>query len=142
MQSKTAFNTICIFTQSTRQSEAAIFPPHRSADQPAPQKLMHEAFIKVLFIAIDVFNGENTKSFYDFSNSIFYNCRNVILDFQSHSLAALPGARGGCHTWECVFWSENRARSERAKTRAQLPSQPKTATTKTYSTSNIYMPYH
>jgi hypothetical protein len=56
-----------------------------SPTPPVPQKLMHEAFIKLLFIAIDVFNGENTKSFYDFSNSIFYNCRYVILDFQSHS---------------------------------------------------------
>lgn len=48
----TAFNTICIFTQSTRQSETAI----------SLARLPHEAFIKLLFIAIDVFNGENTKS--------------------------------------------------------------------------------
>lgn len=48
-----------------------------------PPTLQHEMLIKLLFIAIDAFNGENTKSFYDFCNSIFYNSRYVILEFYS-----------------------------------------------------------
>lgn len=68
-----------------------------------PPLFQNEMFIKLLFIAIDAFNGENTKSFYDFCNSIFYNSRIGMLFYNNIPLLALLV----CHSREMF--------SERAK---------------------------
>lgn len=90
---------------------------------------MHEAFIKLLFIAIDVFNGENTKSFYDFSNSIFYNCRYVILDFQSHSRR--PRSRGEMSYMGMCF-------SEREPTQTEKRGKKATSVEEKYTAHQIF----
>lgn len=87
---KSAFNTICIFTQPTRQSETDFFPPSLELFSLA---LMHETFIKLLFIAIDVFNGEIRNRFMIFPIQYF-----TIVGMLFYISISLMLA---CHTREC-----------------------------------------
>lgn len=103
---------VFLHSQPTRQSETAIFALVVSRSTPA---LMHETFIKLLFIAIDVFNGEIRNRFMIFQ----FNILQLSVCY-SRFFALLSACAAGVSYMEC------------------FPSEPK----KIYSASNIYMPYH
>lgn len=84
---------------------------------------VHEALIKLLFIAIDVFNGEVRNRFMIFPIQYF-----TIVGMLFYILTLPPSPSIGTQTcWYVIHEHVSRASRKNGKT---------------YSTSNIYMPYH
>lgn len=100
MQSKNCIQHNLYFYTANSSIRSCHFPSlFRVLSSRAHARNIHKTFIYCNWC----FQWWNTKSFYDFSNSIFYNCRYVILHF-SLTLVLV------CHTWECFFGASQKKR--------------------------------